>query len=130
VPKIIFAKHGMDGPNGQQASIEAGGGIDWSTFDRATLQAYRHAYRLSTPSSFTCAHNELVLEGSTYGRASPTMARQKDRKRVGKETLTFAVRKDFNAASVSEQEVITSFIYSVHNQDKQFKMKFPPSRHK
>ena len=44
------------------------------------------------------------------------MARRKDRRRVSKEQLTLAVRKDFNAAAVSEQEVVTSFLYSIHNQ--------------
>ena len=44
------------------------------------------------------------------------MARQRNRRRVSKEVLTLAVRKDFNAAMVHEQEAITSFIYSIHNQ--------------
>ena len=44
------------------------------------------------------------------------MARAKDRRRVSKEHLALAVRKDFNAAGVIEQEVVTSFLYSVHNQ--------------
>lgn len=44
------------------------------------------------------------------------MARPKDKRRVSKEHLTLAVRKDFNAAAVSEQEVVTSFLYSIHNQ--------------
>jgi len=46
------------------------------------------------------------------------MARSKEKRRVSKDNLALAVRKDFNAAGVSEQEVITSFLYSVHNQSK------------
>ena len=46
------------------------------------------------------------------------MARPKEKRRVSKDHLALAVRKDFNAAGVSEQEVITSFLYSVHNQGK------------
>jgi len=46
------------------------------------------------------------------------MARSKDKRRVSKDHLALAVRKDFNAAGVSEQEVITTFLYSVHNQSK------------
>ncbi|MCJ1380146.1 hypothetical protein MMC17_003249 [Xylographa soralifera] len=127
-----------EGSNGQQAGVEAAGGvsqkilfahqyyerdlpynvtkINWSTIDRSTLHAYRHAYRLNTPSAFTCAYNQLVLTGPGLGRYSPTMARAKDRRRVSKEQLALAVRKDFNAAGVIEQEVVTSFLYSVHNQ--------------
>lgn len=44
------------------------------------------------------------------------MARHKDRRRVGKDQLALAVRKDFNAATVMESEVITSFLYAIHNQ--------------
>lgn len=44
------------------------------------------------------------------------MARPKEKRRVSKDHLALAVRKDFNAAGVSEQEVITTFLYSVHNQ--------------
>lgn len=46
------------------------------------------------------------------------MARPKEKRRVSKDHLALAVRKDFNAAGVSEQEVITTFLYSVHNQSK------------
>lgn len=44
------------------------------------------------------------------------MALHKDRRRVDKDHLVLAVRKDFNAAGVAEQEVETSFMYSIHNQ--------------
>lgn len=43
------------------------------------------------------------------------MARQKDKRRVGKEHLAMAVRRDFNAAGVSEQEVVTAFLYTVRH---------------
>jgi hypothetical protein len=46
------------------------------------------------------------------------MARPKDKRRVSKDNLALAVRKDFNAAGVSEQEVVTAFLYTVHNQGK------------
>ncbi len=44
------------------------------------------------------------------------MALHKDRRRVSKESLALAVRKDFKDAMVQESEAITSFLYSVHNQ--------------
>ena len=44
------------------------------------------------------------------------MARHRDQQRVGKDQLAMAVRKDFNAATSSEPELITSFLYAVFNQ--------------
>lgn len=44
------------------------------------------------------------------------MTRRKDCRRVGKEHLALAVRKDFNAAMIHELEAITSFLYTVRNQ--------------
>ena len=44
------------------------------------------------------------------------MARHKDRRRVSKEHLALAVRKDFNAAMIHEPEVLTSFLYVTDNQ--------------
>ena len=77
------------------------------------------------------------------------MARHKDRRKISKDHLAIAVRKDFNAGMVQEQEVVTSFLYSIHNQgaylcyilnleflmliflsDKSFRMRFAPSKSK
>lgn len=44
------------------------------------------------------------------------MALRKDRRRVSKDSLALAVRKDFKDAMVHESEAITSFLYSVQNQ--------------
>lgn len=57
------------------------------------------------------------------------MARPKDCRRVGKDELALAVRKDFNAATVTEPELITSFLYAVHNQGKpvQFRVSSYPN---
>ncbi|KAI4129056.1 MAG: hypothetical protein LQ347_003920 [Umbilicaria vellea] len=40
------------------------------------------------------------------------MAQHKDRRRVSKEHLALAVRKDFNAAAAHEQEIVTAFLSS------------------
>ena len=89
--------------------------MDWANLDPSILNAYRHAYRLNTPSAFTSSYNQILLTGP-LGRSSPTMAKAKDRRRVSKENLAMAVRKDFKAAGISEQEVFASFMYAVHNQ--------------
>lgn len=49
------------------------------------------------------------------------MARHRARRRIGKEVLAKAVRKNFNAAIVRESKLITSFLYAVQNQGKHYK---------
>lgn len=50
------------------------------------------------------------------GQLSPTMARHKAHQRMSKDRLATIVRKDFNGAMVSEADIISSFLYAVHNQ--------------
>lgn len=80
------------------------------------LHSYRHAYRLNTPSAFSRSMNQIVFSNPGIGRYSPTMARHQDRRRVSKEQLALAVRKNFNALAIHESEVIVDFIYSVKHQ--------------
>ncbi len=56
-----------------------------------------------------------MLSMPGIGQLSPTTVRPKGRRRVGKDQLALAVRKDFNAATVAEIEIITSFLYTVEN---------------
>lgn len=58
----------------------------------------------------------MILSKVGIGRYSPTMAQHKDRRRVSKEHLALAVRKDFNAAVAPEQEIVTAFLYSIRHQ--------------
>lgn len=44
---------------------------------------------------------------------SPTMARRKSQRRIPKEQLALAVRKNFNGLAVTEQEVVVDFLYKV-----------------
>ena len=81
------------------------------------LHAYRHVHRLNTPSAYSELHIQYALTNPQgLGRFSPSMARPTGKRRVPKETLAMAVRKDFNAAAVNETDVVTSFLYSVRNQ--------------
>ncbi len=83
----------------------------------STLRASRHTPRLPVPAAFASAHSQLVLaDPAGLGRFAPTMARPRERRRVGADALALAVRKDFNAAAISEMEVITGFLYAVKNQ--------------
>ena len=87
----------------------------WSKQDSSILQGYRRAYRLDTPSAFKNPLSHVVL-GNGIGRFSPTMARPKAKRRVQKEQLALAVRKNFNALGVNETDVIVDLLYKVKNQ--------------
>lgn len=90
--------------------------IVWSSFDSSVLHAYRQSHRLNTPSTFSSANNQRILSRPGISQLSPTMTRHKNCRRVGKEHLALAIRKDFNAAMIHELEAITSFLYTVRNQ--------------
>ena len=92
------------------------------------LNAYRHVYRLDTPAAFSSTLNQMVLSNPSIGRHSPTMARRKNKRRVSKEQLALAVRKNFNGLGVQESEVVVDFLYKVRWQDKNFRMRFAPQR--
>jgi hypothetical protein len=44
------------------------------------------------------------------------MARKKEKRRISKEQLALAVRKNFNGAAVSEIDVVVELVYKVRNQ--------------
>ena len=90
--------------------------IEWSAFDTPTLHNYRYVHNLDTPSAFANAYNQRMLSMSGVGQMSPTMARRRNWQRISKEQLAATVRKDFNAAMVNEQEILTSLLYAVQNQ--------------
>ena len=46
------------------------------------------------------------------------MARRKEKRRVSKDQLALAVRKNFNAAAVSEIDVMVELVYKVRSQGK------------
>ncbi|KAF2732970.1 hypothetical protein EJ04DRAFT_439934 [Polyplosphaeria fusca] len=112
--------------SGQQ-DPSASSGMSWPTQEIPVLQGYRRAYRLDHPSSFKNPLSHVIL-GSGIGRYSPTMARPKSKRRVSKEQLALAVRKNFNASAVNETDVIVDMLYRVKNQDKEFRVHFAPQR--
>jgi histone deacetylase complex subunit SAP30 len=84
--------------------------------------------------------------GQGIGRLSPTMARPKSKRRVHKDQLALAVRKNFNALGVTESDVIVDWLYKTKHQgtaqqssgarslvltldaDKEFRVRFAPQR--
>ena len=95
--------------------------INFPALPTTLLASYRHAYRLSTPAAFTSPYNELILtRPSGIGRLSPTMAKVRGKRRVRKEHLALAVRKNFKERSVVEAEAAACFLYSVRHQGEWF----------
>jgi histone deacetylase complex subunit SAP30 len=91
--------------------------LQWSSFDRDVLHAYRRQYNLNTPTSFTCTFHQTVLtQASGIGIYSPTMLRRK-KARQNKERLTMAVRKHFNDLGIQENDVIVDFICKLKNDE-------------
>jgi histone deacetylase complex subunit SAP30 len=87
--------------------------IQWSKFEDTVLHGYRYEYRMSTPAAFNKPYNQLVLSQSPMGRMSPTMARQKQQRRQGKDQLATSIRKHFNGMGIVENEVVVDFLYKV-----------------
>jgi len=113
------ADKGAINANGSHAH-EGIEGMGWDDLDVKTLHKYRHAYRLNVPSA-TRGFNNIVLSTGS-GKKSPSRVRS----RISRDTLATAVRKNFNAQPIQENEVIVNFLYSVKNQDKHFRLRFPP----
>lgn len=68
------------------------------------------------PSSFSSVHNQAVLADPTgIGGLSPTMNRAKEKRRVSKDVLAKAVRRDFMNQSVNELDVEASTCYIGRN---------------
>ncbi|KAK0357467.1 hypothetical protein LTR02_007510 [Friedmanniomyces endolithicus] len=102
-------------------------GMAWGTASTAMLNTYRVAHSLTTPAAFASNYHQALLTNPGIGRQSPTMARRKDKRRVAKEVLALAVRKNFNSAAVSETDVVVELVYKVRHQDKAFRMRSLPS---
>ncbi|KAK0391155.1 hypothetical protein NLU13_0656 [Sarocladium strictum] len=91
-------------------------GLDWRSFDRSALHAYRRELHLATPNSFVSTYHHWVLSSPNgIGKHSPTMVRRKQARRQTKEQLATTVRKHFNGVGIQENDVIVDFIYKVHS---------------
>ncbi|KAF2125102.1 hypothetical protein P153DRAFT_370424 [Dothidotthia symphoricarpi CBS 119687] len=113
--------------SGHTSTEASSSNMKWASQDAAVLQSYRRAYRLETPSTFKNPLSHVVLSQG-IGRFSPTMARPKPKRRVHKDQLALAVRKNFNALGVSEADVIVDWLYKSKHQDKEFRVRFAPQR--
>ncbi|KAF8416986.1 hypothetical protein EV426DRAFT_625010 [Tirmania nivea] len=76
-------------------------------------------------------HPHLARDGSALSELGDASAMAAEdaaprRGRVTREQLATVVRKNFNAQPISESDVIVNFLYSVKNQDRTFRLRFPP----
>jgi len=109
-----------------QAGQSANTGLSWANEDLTLLQDYRAAHKMDTPSAFKSFRNMCLLN-SALGKQSPTMAgRKKSQRKVTKDQLALAVRKNFNGAAVNEVNVAVDLLYKVKNQNKAFRMRANP----
>lgn len=92
--------------------------MQWNTASRELVNTYRVSHNLSTPAAFKSPYTQALLSNPGIGRQSPSMARRKDKRRVSKDQLALAVRKNFNAAAVSEIDVMVELLYKVRSQGK------------
>lgn len=88
----------------------------WQSAPLELLNTYRVAHNLAQPPAFTSPYHQAILtRPGGIGRQSPTMARRKDKRRVSKEQLALAVRKNFNSAAVNEIDVVVELVYKVRH---------------
>ncbi|PHH87598.1 hypothetical protein CDD83_8651 [Cordyceps sp. RAO-2017] len=100
--------------NGEAAAVPT---LNWASFDRDTLHAYRREHQLNTLTSFSSTYHQWVLSHpGGIGLCSPTMIAKKQNRRQSKEHLAMAVRKHFNGLGVQENDVIVDFIYKIRSE--------------
>lgn len=87
----------------------------WSSVSHDLLETYRVAHNFAIPAAFTTPLRQALLTNPGIGRLSPTMARQKAKRRVSREQLATAVRKHFNSAAISELDVVVEMAYKIRN---------------
>lgn len=89
--------------------------MSWTTEPLELLNTYRVAHRLPTPAAFTSPYHQALLSNPGIGRQSPTMARKREQRRVSRDQLALAVRKNFNSAAVSEADVVVDLVYKIQH---------------
>ncbi|KAM0416108.1 hypothetical protein ACHAPD_005023 [Fusarium lateritium] len=90
--------------------------LQWASFERNVLHAYRREHRLNTPTSFSNPYCQWILsQPNSVGLHSPTMVRRRQARRQSKDQLALSVRKHFNGMGVQENDVIVDFIYKIRH---------------
>lgn len=95
--------------------------LDFSSLPDTALSNYNRKYGLNLP--LVQSINDNILQ-SEIGKKTYSARRSAGQNRISKPELAEHVQKHFSLMSVKENEVISSFLYKVKNQDKDFKLLF------
>lgn len=95
--------------------------LDFLAFDDATLHKYTRKHGMGLPPVQSV--NDNILQ-SEIGKKTFSSRRAAGYARITKPELASHCHKHFVAAPCRENEIITSFLYKVKNEDKDFKLMF------
>lgn len=94
--------------------------LDFAAFDEKTLDRYSRKHGLEYPLAQTLndniLHSEIGKKTHSFKKNSPY--------KIGKPELAHSLKTHFMALPCRENEIIANFLYTVRNQDKEFKLQF------
>lgn len=94
--------------------------LDFETLPALSLEKYNEKYGLGLP--YPLSLNADMLN-SELGKKTYSYKRN-NRGKISKPELANQVKKHFLELPAKENEIITNFLYTVKNQDKDFKLSF------
>lgn len=113
----FLAKHIHANSNEEKQKVHP---LDFGAFDEKTLDRYSRKHGLEYPLAQTLnddiLHSEIGKKTHSYRKNSPY--------KIGKAELAHSLKMHFMALPCRENEIIASFLYTVKNQDKEFKLQF------
>ncbi|KAF3987054.1 hypothetical protein FT663_03159 [Candidozyma haemuli var. vulneris] len=95
--------------------------LDFLNLPKEALEAYNRKYSLNLLPIQTT--NEDILR-SEIGKKTYTSKRSAQMLRISKPEVASHCQKHFLGAPCRENEIISSFLYKVRNEDKEFKLSF------
>lgn len=95
--------------------------FDFTAFSSDALERYNLKYGLGLPEVQSVTENILQSE---VGRRSFTARRTAQSARISKPELAAHCYKHFVALPCRETEILSSFLYKVKNEDREFKLTF------
>lgn len=114
----LLSKHiNSNGPNDQPRMNP----LDFLAFDDDSLYRYNRKFGLNLPPVQSINDNVLRSE---IGKKTFSSKKAAGSPRISKPELASHCHKHFLAAPCRENEIITSFLYKVKNEDKDFKLTF------
>lgn len=106
--------------NGPQDKVKVDP-LDFKNLNEEALKRYNVKYALNLPSMKSISEDILHSE---IGKKTFTAKQSSNLPTVSKEEVALHCQKHFIATPCRENEIITSFLYKVKNETKEFKYKF------